>query len=689
LLAERAARIAFFREASSKRRAFETMPETEAFNVVQANSSSTSSKGASPLANLSDFVNSPNKQDVTTSTQRLKELGQAVKNLKATRDVMLMLYQFKMEELAIKRSLAENNIERASVQAKKCYKIVTRCSLLHTSLPLYSKLENLMEDLRLYLASYSKSAVGTGRSRDITSLVTTFPSLGPSDEGISFISELLVDCVNFEILSQNAFLNNEPLKEIPFIFSYALRFLDLYFPDLNIYFEQGALHLLVQSVNSRVSSIVKPRLVTFANRHGTGALSEDEIENTVLIGRACKAFCEELQARTGANLNGDDARSSVRIDSSMHDNIRVLCSVYISNEIRLLRLQYSEIVRHSLSQGLIDAACVHDIFYILQRSTQRSHATSWSKAVQAIVRDVNEVLKDLHGRISQLSSILSQNSESASLSELGACIIRGDKGIENFISRSGVSCRIKAAIVSELIVDFSRGMNHSLESIVDEQRAKNPNWCSLQVELEELRRTAVAFERLSIELTNILVHDSVGLVKQILNQLSLTQYILSERQFDLLADSKVWAQPLIWLYEQLAKAFGHESSMQNCTTWLPKFLELLAARLCITLEMTLFGNLTFNQLGILLFERELRVLVTGLSNITQTSVRTTFSRLLSACRILSVDSITDVVDFWDASSCRLLEFNLDESLQVLRRRVDFTEMMVIETLDSLAQGERK
>ena len=105
--------------------------------------------------------------------------------------------------------------------------------------------------------------------------------------------------------------------------------------------------------------------------------------------------------------------------------------------------------------------------------------------------------------------------------------------------------------------------------------------------------------------------------------------------------------------------------------------------------MTLFGNLTFNQLGILLFERELRVLVTGLSNITQTSVRTTFSRLLSACRILSVDSITDVVDFWDASSCRLLEFNLDESLQVLRRRVDFTEMMVIETLDSLAQGERK
>jgi hypothetical protein len=54
-----------------------------------------------------------------------------------------------------------------------------------------------------------------------------------------------------------------------------------------------------------------------------------------------------------------------------------------------------------------------------------------------------------------------------------------------------------------------------------------------------------------------------------------------------------------------------------------------------------------------------------------------------------VDSITDVVDFWDAASCRLLEFNLDESLQVLKRRVDFTEMIVIETLDSLAQGERK
>ena len=155
MLAERAARIAFFREASSKRRAFKTMPEAEVFNVVRANSSSTSSKGASPLANLSDFVNSPNKKVVTKSTQRLKELGQAVKNLKATRDVMLMLYQFKMEELAIKRSLVENDIETASVHAKKCYKIVTRCSLLHTSLPLYSKLENLMEDLRLYLASYS------------------------------------------------------------------------------------------------------------------------------------------------------------------------------------------------------------------------------------------------------------------------------------------------------------------------------------------------------------------------------------------------------------------------------------------------------------------------------------------------------------------------------------------------------
>ena len=666
------------------------MTEAKFVDVVRATSpSSTFSFKDGSLANLSIFVNSTdNKYVVTRYAQRLKELGQVVKNIEQTRDVVLVLYQFKTEEHAVKCSLSESDFEAASTHATKCYKIVSRCRLLRTSPSLYLKLENLMENVRRSLSSYSRIAAETGRSHDIISLVRAYPSLGSSDEGISFLCERLVDGVNFEISSQSEILKNEPAKEIPFIFSYSLQFLDMYFPDLSKFFEQVMINSLVRSINAYISTLVKSRLITFISKYGTGDLLEEDIEKIVLIGRACTTFCEELQARTRVRLHGHDTSSSVCIDPSIQQDINVLCSVYITNEIRVLRQQYSKIIQHIPSQGLIDAACVHDIFYIMQRSILRARATGWSKSVEAIVRDLSEVLKDFHGRILQTSSVLPQNLEPTSLSELGALIIQGYVGIQSFLSRSGVSSRVRIAIISELVVDFSTRMSHSLDSIVDERSLDNIDYHSLG-EVQDLRQTTALFERLSMDLTNVLAQDSLGLMKQILNELSLAQYILSEERYEMLGDSKVWAQPLIWLTEQLVKALGHECAIQNCTTWLSKFLDILTARLCMTIEMTLFANLTFNQLGVLRFERELRILVAGLSNVTQTSVRITFSRLLNGCRILSVDSITDIADFWDNSSRRLLEFNLDESFQVLSRRVDFTDVMVKEALDNLTRGERK
>lgn len=82
----------------------------------------------------------------------------------------------------------------------------------------------------------------------------------------------------------------------------------------------------------------------------------------------------------------------------------------------------------------------------------------------------------------------------------------------------------------------------------------------------------------------------------------------------------------------------------------------------------------FNQLGGLQLDRDVRALVSTLSDVTPRSVRDKFARLSQIATILSLETVAEMKEFWCAADAavtwRLTETEVRE---VLSQRFDFDQ----------------
>ena len=79
----------------------------------------------------------------------------------------------------------------------------------------------------------------------------------------------------------------------------------------------------------------------------------------------------------------------------------------------------------------------------------------------------------------------------------------------------------------------------------------------------------------------------------------------------------------------------------------------------------------FNQLGGLQLDRNVRVLVSTLSEVTQRTVRDKFAKLSQMSTILSLESAQEVLEYWGDSSDFNWCFTESQVKTILGQRVDF------------------
>jgi len=614
----------------------------------------------------------------------LRQLGEAQRRIQEVQSAVQVLFEFNTRKLSLELSLSELDCAAAAVHAKDCYTIMTRSRQQTKHSNVSTKIDQLMEGLYSSLRSALKLAAEEMRTSDIITLVTVYPSIGAADEGIKFVCEHVVHCVSIEVSNRTGFLRNKAVKEIPFLLSQTLRFLEVYYPSIQKHFTREYTIRLLACLSEEISNIIQEKLTVFVTELGNADLDRLEIDNVVLIARACNTFWEDLHLRTRSDLNDATPVASFVLNPLIQGDVDGFRLLFATNEIRLLREHYNRVVRREFFQQFSDLSQMQEIFYILEQSVFRAYAAKWPRVIESILFSVCEILEDLYNQVIQVLNLPASKLSVAVLSEIGERIIQGTETLESFLSHSAVSQRLKISVATQLVKVYGNSLIHQLENF-DKHLLGSPHIGRIESRYHELRKSLVPFQQLSYDLTAALAQDSLGLVKQIFNDVILTNYVLSDKQFELAADSKSWAQPLLWICGQFSKELICAYPVHSCSNWVSNFLEVLMVRLSMTLELSMLGRQVFNQLGVLLFERELRVLVAGLSNLTQTNVRNIFSRLLNACRVLSVDSINDIADYWDHSSHCLLAFNVDEAVQILCRRVDFTEVLVREALDKLSR----
>ena len=79
----------------------------------------------------------------------------------------------------------------------------------------------------------------------------------------------------------------------------------------------------------------------------------------------------------------------------------------------------------------------------------------------------------------------------------------------------------------------------------------------------------------------------------------------------------------------------------------------------------------FNQLGGLQLDRDVRVLTSTLADITQQAVRDHFVRLSQMATILSLESVSEFLDYWGDSSSISWRFGEAQVREILQQRTDF------------------
>ncbi|KAI4534011.1 hypothetical protein MG293_014871 [Ovis ammon polii] len=142
---------------------------------------------------------------------------------------------------------------------------------------------------------------------------------------------------------------------------------------------------------------------------------------------------------------------------------------------------------------------------------------------------------------------------------------------------------------------------------------------------------------------------------------------IEEEEFSDYEANDPWVQQFILNLEQQMAEFkaGLSPVIYDSLT------SLVTSLITVELERVVLKS-TFNRLGGLQFDKELRSLIAYLTTVTTWTIRDKFARLSQMATILNLERVTEILDYWGANSGPLTwRLTPAEVRQVLALRIDF------------------
>ncbi|XP_021935308.1 conserved oligomeric Golgi complex subunit 4 isoform X2 [Zootermopsis nevadensis] len=142
---------------------------------------------------------------------------------------------------------------------------------------------------------------------------------------------------------------------------------------------------------------------------------------------------------------------------------------------------------------------------------------------------------------------------------------------------------------------------------------------------------------------------------------------LSEEDFANYEANEPFVQNLIMNLDGLLGLFRGSLTTSNYDT----LVSILTAEVTAHLEKVVIKS-TFNRLGGLVFDKEVRALVSYLTSTTSWSIRDKFARLTQMATVLNLERVTEISDYWGSNSGPLTwRLTPADIRQVMTLRTDF------------------
>lgn len=389
------------------------------------------------------------------------------------------------------------------------------------------------------------------------------------------------------------------------------------------------------------------------------------VEDIVLVNRICKAQ-HVIFVNFPLTMGYDNPPLHKLVSQDCREvfpTLHTLAEYYVKLEEKHFKVSMRTFYEaYDAHHDGVQNISLDDVFFVIGRSTRRAFALTEPHIIATILRTVNKFLTDFSEQTMKV--YLNQNVE----------VIAEVFWVENkyMSSTSHVTAGVHNNAV--LAMNATSTMSIRVQELIKDVECMMAKIFSTGSDTSELTNSLVGLRILYDELNSWHASCVSNLVRERLNQLSTVceqfargSYIISEEAYQTEERTESWVSDvLVFLlhhFRVATKVMIKESA--------ELFIQLASEGLSARLENIVKTRLSFNHLGALKFERELRVMISGLSGASSFRVRENFARLTQLSVVLSAETQNEVenylVDMRHQSSWKLSE---SDAQKIVSLRVD-------------------
>ncbi|MXQ96052.1 hypothetical protein E5288_WYG011459 [Bos mutus] len=559
-----------------------------------------------------------------------------------------------------------------------------------------------------------------------------FPLLGLHEEGLSKFSEYLCKQVaskaeenlllvlGTDMSDRRAaviFADTLTLLPLPFSLPGIARIVETHQPIVETYYGPGRLYTLIKylqvecdrQVEKVVDKFIKQRDYRQQFRHVQSNLmrnsTSEKIEpreldpiltEVTLMNARSELYLRFLRKRISSDFEVGDSMASEEVKQEhqkcldkLLNNCLLSCTMqeliglYITMEEYFMRETVNKAVAlDTYEKGQLTSSMVDDVFYIVKKCIGRALSSSSIDCLCAMInlattelesdfRDVlchklrmgfpATTLQDIQRGVTSAVSIMHSSLQQGKFDTKG--IESTDEAKLSFlvtlnnveVCSENIST-LKKTLESDCTKLFSQGIGGEqaqakFDSCLSDLAAVSGKFRDLLQEgLTELNSTAIKPQ-----------------VQPWINTFLSVSHNIEEEEFSDYEANDPWVQQFILNLEQQMAEFkaGLSPVIYDSLT------SLMTSLVAVELEKVVLKS-TFNRLGGLQFDKELRSLIAYLTTVTTWTIRDKFARLSQMATILNLERVTEILDYWGANSGPLTwRLTPAEVRQVLALRIDF------------------
>eukprot|EP00795_Rhopilema_esculentum_P001200 gene1200-15566_t len=544
------------------------------------------------------------------------------------------------------------------------------------------------------------AAVSSNYSAAVERFFKLFPLVGIDDEGLTKFSQYLRKQIEAmgEINLDTAIKINPQDRRANVIFADTLtllfegiaRIVEDHQPLVDTYYGPGrmvtVLKALQEECDIQSQKIVDQFIIsrkfktmfdavkksTAATKSTSSSTSQQRLDpreldillgEVVLLSARTELYVGFLRRRLRADLNGiqkeemgeDLTALEARLisNSGLSQKLQTLIGDYIFMEEYFMKeMIFKAVSLDSTEDDTLISSMVDDVFFVMQKSLMRTISTSNMDAICAMVNNASSILLSEYKDVLRVRIKSGYPSSSLDISGM----IQGAVKMQTS-SQSQDAAKLKR--------NFLIALNNIEVSInnLKKLRATIENECRRLFDQIGSRGK----DKVEAGISQLCNNGVLPKLSSLIEGFSSINHVISEDEFSLYEVNDPFVQNFIANLDKGLSSLKDSLTTSNHEN----VVNLVCSELATRLEKSVMKS-SYNRLGGLQFDKELRALVGYLTNITEWTVRDKFARLTQIATILNLEKVGELLDYWGANSGPMTwRLTPAEVRQVLILRVDF------------------